>query len=541
MKLYSEEQILDVNIRKLIIEDIDSSANTSRRTESLKRQEVYKDNVIKYVLMKLQNEISDPETVRIMSNRATNISIMKKIVNKLSKVYAAGCTREAITNKKVNQDLSQSVSYLALLLDFDARQKKADRYSRFQKNCLPWFMPERVYAEDGTEKYVIKMKVFSPWQYDAIENAKDPDCPLGIVLSDFSGSAGSGVMSGPNQVNSTDAVRGVTYPNSALIAQGSNAYTTDKNKHYVFWTNKYHLTCNAKGEIITAITPEDYLNPIGVLPGYPMGIERDENFWATGGEDLTDGSILINTILTDMLGIQFIQGWGQLVITGPKGVVSRTMKGGPHHALIFEYDSQKGQDKPTVDMVSTEVNIAGWLQGVESLVAFILSTNNLAPSAVANKLDATNVASGIAMLIERSESTEDIKDRQGDFARAERREWQIYAKWHNRLLESGVLDDEFALVGALPEDMEVAVRFNQDPEVISESERLDNMQKKKDLGIVRQIELIMQDNPGISEEQAQAKLSEIMKERAAAIVREQTNLINGDTTKEDGNGSGNGD
>lgn len=535
MKLYSQDDILDPKIRAAIIKEIKLPNNLRRKTEAKKRHEVMRDNTVKYVLKKLQNEGLSPETLTLMQNRASNISICKKIINKLARAYTNGCTRE--TGEKF---LDSQVSHLSMLIDMNKTMKKTDKFLRLQRNCLLWFMPDE--CEPG--KFIIKSKVMGPWQYDAVENSKDPERPLAIVLSDYyDPQNASTIKGGRNQVSYTDSEATQWQPDGGTVSEGPGVQKMDDpNKTYIFWSDKYHFTTDNKGEIIAALSPEGYLNPIGELPGVAAAKERDDEFWAAGGEDLVDGSILINTMLTDMNAILFMQGWGQMVITGPRGSVSKEVKTGPHRAMVLTYNPKKGEQKPEVTVISSNPPIQSWMQAVEQFAALLLSTNNLAPSTVAGKLGTpANLPSGIAMMIDKSESTEDITETQDELSRIERRAWKILGKWQNLYYETGALDDDFKSAGKLPESekLEVTTKFHTGEEVVSESERLDNMKKKKDLGIVRQIELIMEENPSMTEEEATAKLMQIRTDRlaeATIMAAEMANsMVNQNKQSQNGN------
>lgn len=511
MKIYSEEQMLDVNVRKALIDAINQPSNQKRKNEAKRRHEVYKDQTMKYVMKQLQNEGLKPKTLTLMQNRASNISIAKKVVNKLAKCYKHGVQRDAGTEQVTNQ-----VDLLATLIQFNSGQKKADRYLRLQKNALLFFLPE----ECGDGKHILKQKVFSPWQYDAVENPRDIDRPIGIILSDYYGGEQAAVIKGgKQQVKGIDATaQKETVRGHSPIAEGASTINGEPAETYIFWGNKYHFTMNKKGEIIAALSPEDLLNPIQMLPGVAMAKERDEGFWAGGGEDLVDGAILVNTQITDMNAILFMQGWGQMVIIGQKGQIPKEMETGPHHAMVLNHNAKKGESPPKVEVVSSNPPVEAWMNSIEQYCALLLSTNNLAPGSISGKLDASNFPSGIAMLFEHSESTEDVTDSQHEFMIAERMEWKILAAWYNYYHERNALIEDYMVVGRFPDPakLEVKAKFNPASQFVSEAERLDNMKKKKELGIVRMVELVMQENPGITEEEAIEKLVKIRKEAVEA-------------------------
>lgn len=536
MKLTSEEQLLNPEIRKKIIEEIRDTSNAARRSEAKKRAEVYKDNTVRFVMEKLENEGLLPDTLALMRNRASNISIAKKIVNKLARAYTYGATRESMdrTTGKSNEFVTEQLSYAAMVLRLDDRMKQFERTLRLQRNAM--LMPHKVDMYDG--KVALVPKVHSPWQYDAVENAIDPEHPIAYVLSDFVDSrfyrqigakGGVGRSGSRNPVQYTDT-EGTTWNyEGSIISQGANVKPTDDDKtEYIFWSRNYHFTTNSKGEIIQGKTPNGAKNPFMCQLPVAGAIGREDRFWAAGGQDIVDTSILVNTLITDMNAILFMQGWGQLVVTAPKGSVPKTLEGGPHKALVLEFDSQKDEARPEVEVVSSNPPIDGWMKSIEQTVALLLSTNNLSPRNISATLNAATYPSGIAQLIDMSESTEDIRDAQSYLAMIERKFWKNYAAMHNYYHAAGLLIPDQQAIGKLPEPemFDVTVKYNVGREVISEKERLENMKLKRELAITTQVELLMQENPGMTQEEAEQKLLKIKKDRlenaqlyASAIVR----------------------
>lgn len=489
IKLLNDEQLLDPKFRKVVLDEIKASANTARKVEALKRSEVDQDNTVKYVMLKLQREGLKPETLALMENRASNISICKKIINKLARVYSGAVNRS--TNGTQTND--EQIAELAKLMNFNRGQKNADRTVRLQKNALAWVYPEHV----ADQKYKICTKIYDPSQFDVIPKAGDAQQAGCVILSDLSDpQAGSpNLGSGPQ----------VTHLEGQHIAgQGEKAQT------FIWWSDKYHFTTDDKGEIIGvgSVTPEDLLNPIGILPGVTCAENQNGKYWATGGQDIVDGSILVNTMLTDMNAITYMQGWGQLVITGEHIPDDFTI--GPFHALCLRYSGKKDEPKPEVTVVNANPPLEAWMQEISQYVALLLSTNNLSVSSVAVKLDQSNFPSGIALLVDKSELTESVEDNQQDFYWYELKEWELVKRWHNLFYDRKALVKEFSDVGRLPDDLIVTPKFApKTGEVLSTAERLANMKVKKELGLVSQLDLILEENPGMTKEDAQKKLDEI--------------------------------
>ena len=84
IKLSTQEQLLDKEYRIKVINSLQSKENTDRKLEANRRYEVYKDKTVKWVIKKLQEEGLEEKTISLMKNRATNISVCRKIVDKKS-------------------------------------------------------------------------------------------------------------------------------------------------------------------------------------------------------------------------------------------------------------------------------------------------------------------------------------------------------------------------------------------------------------------------------------------------------------------------
>jgi len=235
----------------------------------------------------------------------------------------------------------------------------------------------------------------------------------------------------------------------------------------------------------------------------------------------------------------FMQGWGQIVVTGQTGTIKKTLEGGPHRAMLLEFDARKDEARPEVDIISSNPPVDGWMKTIEQTVALLLSTNNLSPRNISATLNAATYPSGIAQLIDMSESTEDVRDSQGYMALIERKFWKAYAAVHNYYYSANLLIPEQQAIGKLPdpEMFDVTVKFNVGREVISEKERLENMKLKKELGLTTQIEMLMQENPGMTQEEAEQKLLKIKQDRLENQLEMADQLLKGMENKKPSTGT----
>ena len=93
MRIKKESEILSPEVRRKIIEEIKGSENQNRKAESYRWQQCYKDNTRQYVIENMLKQF-DFETVVEMRYSIANISFMKKIVDKLARVYSNGVERK---------------------------------------------------------------------------------------------------------------------------------------------------------------------------------------------------------------------------------------------------------------------------------------------------------------------------------------------------------------------------------------------------------------------------------------------------------------
>lgn len=510
IKITSEEQILNPEIRALIIKEIvDSRENRERRFDALRKHEIYRDKNKKWILQGLANEGYKDITLYQMHNRAVNISICKKLVNKLAQAYIGGVSREV-----EDQASQESINQISDELDFDTKQRKSDRYRQLHRNTLTMIVPVESNKEPG--KHELTMRIMAPWQYDVIEDNYDPTQPRIIVLSDFHeqhqlyqdtfsdqlrGSqgrrpAGERIIAGGDAIDQT------------IADSPSDKGMGDTPRKFIFWSDRYHFTCDAKGKTIASDSPEDQLNPIGVLPFVNIAVDQDGFFWAEGGEDIVDGSLLINKLLTDINFITYTQGWGQLVISAPN--IPKKLIGGPDNAFTFEV--KEGEPNPQVFYATSNPPIADWLETVKTTLAMLLSTNDLSPRNISAKLDVSNAASGVALLIEMSESTADIQEVQKVYQDKEPEVWEIIRLWHAMYHKNKLLVERFQNIPPF-NDSNVKLKFHQMKPAISEKEQLDNIEKRKNIGINTMAELIQIDNPDLSIDDAKKRAEEIAEEK----------------------------
>lgn len=502
MFIQDERQILDPKIRMQIIEAITSEENVARKNAHLKSHECYKDKTKKWVIEALSKEFS-LETVIQMKNRASNISILKKVVQKLAKAYLAGVKRTG-----ESEGDTQAIEAMAESINLNTQMKKVDRMVHLHRNAILLVVPERL--PDG--KFNLSSKVVPPHLYDVVPRAENPELPLCLVLTDFvernqgtpiRSLTADGVATSGLDLHDGDR-------NESVIAESADDRGSD-NREFIFWTNSYHFTTNEKGEIIKGGGSEGGTdNPVKTIPAVFFSDDQDGSFWAEGGNDLTDGAILINVLATDLYAIANAQGWGQPVISGE--FKEAEFKGGLHRALFLKAEGGTTVE-PKFYYASSNPPLDQHMKMIEMATALYLSTNNLSPTNVAGRLDALSFPSGIAKMVEDAQSTEPVEEKQRYYKEKEPEIFDILSRWQMVLSENKSLAPRFQEIPTLT-STRVTTEFMQTKQIITEKEKLENLKLRKELGLSTLKDLVQRDNPDLSDEDAQARVDELKKEKA---------------------------
>jgi hypothetical protein len=108
MQLEKEDQLLDISIRRKIIQEIKAFENQERKDEHFKRYECYKDLTNRYVIEELLKQFTQT-TVEEMSYALCNLSVVRKVIDKLARVYSNGVTRTVPNDPQSTEQVEQLV------------------------------------------------------------------------------------------------------------------------------------------------------------------------------------------------------------------------------------------------------------------------------------------------------------------------------------------------------------------------------------------------------------------------------------------------
>lgn len=523
-----EADVLDEDYRKMIIKEINGDENISRKEEMKKRHDIYRDLTKKYVLELVREEQGDNAFSEIL-HRVSNVSIAKKIINKKSGIYANGVRRQVVG---VDED-TRKVELLEDLLEINQKLKKTNRYVELFKNTAVQVIP---WLDESNDRYRLLVNVLAPYKYDVIADRVNPEHAKVYVTSYFnegdpnnsidyaqpgqSGKReGATIRSGASNFRAGDAI-------DQSIANSPNDQGIGC-QHYVWWTSNYHFTTDKHGKIIPGLQEDNYANPIGALPFVNYSADQDGNFWAVGGEDLIDGSVLLNLLMSDMYYIAKFQGMGLGYLFG-KGV-PKNLKVGP--ASFISLEVQEGDPTPQIGFANASPPIQDHMKMIEQYTAYLLSTNNLEPGTIQGSLSATSAESGVQEMVRKAELVEEQEDKRDMYLRNEYKLFAIIQKWIKLFGEKKLLVEDLKEIGAMTEMLDLNIKFKDAKSMVTETEKLDIIDKRKLLGLDTRIDSLILDNPELSRDEAEDKLKELMEAELLESRKSVLSMINPEDKK----------
>ena len=490
--------LLDPSVRQAIVREIKSEENKSRRAESLRRFEVYKQRQEKFIVDKLESEFSS-KTVREM-RKILSINLAPRIINQLASVYQHAPEREW---SNVTDDQKE---YLLKLYDsakVDTKMMQANRYFKLNDQVIIQVVPR---------SGMIQIRCLLPHQVDVIPDANDPEKAYAYIVSVFDkyeylhDSSNTQDLSNPGR----NPYRTSTY------SDGTNQTIADKEDYkaslerYEVWTETENFIMDGRGNILS----EDTLNPIGMLPFVDVSYEKDFEFWVRTGNGIIDFAIDFGAQLSDIANIIRLQGYAQPIIAADK--VPDNMVVGPNHILFLQLDANRPELKPSFEFANPGSDLQSSLDFLEMSLRLFLTSKGIDPKTISGKLDAQSFSSGVERLLSMIEKFEASKADVEIMRWAEMKVYKLLVAWSNYYQGSDVLDESLRFGLQIGPDVEMTVKFSEPQAVQTKTETEDSIIKLLDKGLITKKKALM-DLYELNDDQAEQMLAEIEAEKALMV------------------------
>lgn len=500
--------ILDLSVRKKILEEILGSENQRRKEESLRRFEVYKQNQRRLIMAALAQEFS-PKTVASMRT-LTSINLTKRIIDQKASIY-----REA-PDRSFTKGSGDPLSDLELkqlqntyhLGAFNVSFKNANRLFKLQS--------DQIHLQVVVQGRTPIMRVLMPHHLDVVPSLNNPEQGEVFITSVMDRSRFMSNTFGDIQSTSSSMRDQFSDLRDQLIADPDDQQRLAQTR-FVWWTDEWNFATNGLGEIVdemnvplASATEDDVQNPIGIAPFVDVSSSKDFEYWLRSGSNIVDFSIEMGVMLSDLANTMRLNGHVQGVIYAEK--VPGSIAIGPNKWIHIPINPD-ATIQPSVEMLSPSSQIQQQMDTVQSLIQLMIAQEGLDAKSIAGSANGQTYSSAIERLLALIERFEASRDDIDAFSLAETKVFDLIKKWTNLYFETK--DDELRTVlhekinlARIPEDAELHVSFAKPEEMMTEQQRVDVAIKQLQEGVMSQSEAIAYIR-GISIEAAEKVAEEI--------------------------------
>jgi hypothetical protein len=470
--------LLRLDIRKKVLDDIKSNENILRKKESMIDYEIYNDRIQKYVYDEIVKQTSKAtaDSMPIVST----INLANRIVNNEATIYNNDPVR---TTDMLEAD---QMALDAVYEDgmFNSKLQKVNKYFKLRKQGFIQVVPK----EKG-----IHLRPLMSHHVDVIPDFQDPEKAFAYIVSAFDRS-------------------------SYLTTDGNNQSIADQDDYkaslerYVWHTAEYNLVTNGLGDLIGEVKR----NPIDELTFIDISKDKDFEFFVRSGLALSEFTVQYNVSWSDFMHTMRLQGFSVPVFTGNAELMPRDYFIGPNRAIMLPADPNNPNNKLDLKFISPTPDLKGALDGMSGLLANFLTSRGVSPKVISAALNASDTySSGVERLLAMLDKFEATKEDFDLFRSVELKLFNIVKKYMLAFTNTEFLDKKYWLSQSST-NATMNIMFHRPEMIQTEKEKIENLQLKIDMGISDKV-LALMDLEGLDQEAAEEKIAKITDRKAKNI------------------------
>jgi hypothetical protein len=427
--------------------------------------DIYNGNLLGYIEKELEAQLS-PQSYMQAQFRIPPINILKRIMDKLSKVYAHPPRRVVVGGSAQEIELFE---WYALNFKINQTMTLCNAYFNLTKRAL---IEPFLYKPDELTPGTPKLRVIPSHRVIVISYDKADPTVMSLVVT----------YEGKYQATPTGQPR-------------RYFKAIDKNRFIYFDEDKRDLTpmfapdTNPGGINVYGAVPYVYLNR---SPDSTMPIQDT---------DTKRMSILIPTLLADTNYASMFQAFS--ILYGID-VNDEGLKMAPNAFWTFK-SNQGLESRPQIGSIKPEMDVDGSLNLIASQLAFWLNSRGIRPGAIGD-INGTNFSSGISKMIDEADTAEDRKEQVPYFKYAEQELWDLVLhKMHPVWSESGMIENRTFFRPTTT----VEVTFPEQLSMQKRSELVKEVIEEMKAGLTDRKRAIKRINPDMSEEEIDQLLLDV--------------------------------
>lgn len=426
-------------------------ANSEFTSHNACMLEIYEGNLKPYVLAVLQKTLSDNYFQKI-KDRTIPINILRRVIDKLSKVYATSPQR---TDANYQQFMDDYTKWLKL----DERMGVADEYANMFKGYAL-----EPYVHLGKPRLrVIPYDRFMVMSEDKV----DPLNPT--VFIKFMGKYTKYNGRGKKDCN-----------------------------YYYLYTDEEFLVVDADGDIVESeMGDTNGTNPVGRIP-FIYGNRSRIDLIPQPDTDILQMTKMIPVILSDLSGVLMFSCFS--IIYGID-IDSENMTMSPNAFWNFKSDP-KSEKTPSIGTIKPDADIDVGVNFLASTFAFWLETKGVRVGSI-GQLDQGNASSGIAKIIDEMDTFEIRKTNIQFFKNDESNLWILLKDMNNYWVKTKQL-----AYGIIGDNFEPSIEFDEPKPQVNRVEEVNLVVTQMQAGLLTKEIGLTQLYPDWTQEQLDAALKE---------------------------------
>lgn len=427
--------------------------------------EIFEGDLLTYVKRALSAQL-DRQPYKEAKDRIPGINILRKVVNKLSTLYIDSPMR--ITEEGTNQDL----------VDWYSRAGNLDSFMQDYNKFFNLFLNSAIepYVEDGEPRFrIIPSNQFLVWSDDRANP---------------------------------------TRPTVFIKFMGTKKDEEDPSKSkqiYWLYTDDEFLAIDSKGGIVFEDMQDNLqgINPIGKIPFVYINKSRHK-LLPNPDTDLLSMTLLVPILLADL---NFAAKYQTFSIVYGIDIDVDNLEMNPSALWNFKSDPQ-GQ-RPEVGTIKPNADINDMLASIQTQLGLWLETRDLRATTVGT-LQVENAASGIALMVQNLDTTQNRKQQEVFFREAEMRMWELIISYmHPYWVSTGEIKDKRQFTTD-----KVMVRFKEQKPLKTEQEAITNVIMLRNEGLLTKEMAIRELYPNMTETEIE-RMVEKLEEEQRIVVRDE--------------------
>jgi hypothetical protein len=492
-----------------LIASINDENNKARKQVSLKQSEVDGGRIQQSVKEYLRGELH-LETVKEMPI-VSSINVQSAITDKKATVYKKRPDRRFTD---VSEEQEEVLNKIYKDMKLDQKLNRMNRNYVYQDQSIGMIVPK-----DGK----LICRIMKMHQIDAIPSDLDPESSDGYIISTFDRTLYIQYDTDKKEVDTATGFKGRLDRSTA--SQDKHLEVAEKYQYqryvekYIVWTKQYNYMMNGLGEILDfetgepllAVSPEDMISPLaseGIMPFFEIARDKDFEYFVRPSNAMTDFTVQFNAMLSDLATNIKMNGHAVGLLKCPSEMQPKNLNVGGSSMIVLNTDN------PDVDVdfqfVAPNSDIGGISEAIDKFLNYFVTSEGLGGDVVNSKGETEKATSGIDRFLQMLSKIEAHQDDYDAFKDVEQDIYEIIKAWQNVLANSSNLDSKYKV--SIPRESEVQVEYFKPEMIQTETEKLSNIEKLIDLGLMSKVKAVMEYYDIDDKEKAEEMLTQVQED-----------------------------